>query len=105
MNKKESGNEKNSILVQFYRRSYADFRKEVSDPKIDCYLVKRKDIDALSEINQGEVAAKTKWNESLGSIFIHIPTELVTKNEEKDEIISLAGKSHDQVDLGKINYF
>ena len=43
-----------------------------------------------------------KW--SSGSIFIHIPAELVTKNEEKDEIISLSGKSHDQVDLGKINY-
>ena len=51
VNNHEGGNK---IVIQFYRRSYADFRKEVSDPKIDCYLVKRKDIDTLSEINQGE---------------------------------------------------
>ena len=58
VNKKELGNEKASIVIQFYRRSTADLRKEVSDPKIDSYLVKRKDIDRLSEIYQGEVNAK-----------------------------------------------
>ena len=58
VNKKELGNEKSSIVIQFYRRSTADLRKEVSDPKIDSYLVKRKDIDTLSEIYQGEFNAK-----------------------------------------------
>ena len=98
---------KDSVIVQFYRRSYADFRKEVSDPKLDSYVVKRKDIDKLSKINQGVFISKTNWLKlSSGYIFIHIPAKLVSKSQgKKDEVISLSGKSHDQVDLGKIAYF
>ncbi|CBY20233.1 unnamed protein product [Oikopleura dioica] len=77
----------NRIMVSVKKRSNADFTKEVSDPKLDSYVVKRKDIDKLSKINQGY-------------IFIHIPAKLVSKSQgKKDEVISLSGKSHDQVDL------
>ena len=44
-----------SITVQYFRRSYADFSKDVSNPLTDCYVIKRKDIDTLSKNNQGTV--------------------------------------------------